>query len=275
MEIEKILGRRPTPLDIDFALRTFTDQKILITGAGGSIGQAVSGLLEGHAKIFKTDIGDSRYRYMDVKDPKRVFQVFESVEPDIVLHLAGAKHAGSGEEDVDETVKINVNGSINVINAANKFQSAVVLASTCKAVEPETVYGATKLIAERYALNNGHAVARFFNVVETSGNVFEIWEKTNPPYKVANAIRYFISLQEAASLILNVAAIGYGRWTVNPGEAINMKSLAISLFGEENLEVIERRRGDRYAEPLCGMHESVREYGSGQLLRIHNYHDKY
>lgn len=274
MNLEQILGRKERPLNMDFALRSLGGQRVLITGAGGSIGLEVASILQDHATLFKADITDARYRYMDVRDAKRVFQVFESFEPEIVIHLAGAKHAGSGEEDVAETVRVNINGSMNVIDAANKFNSLVVLASTCKAVEPETVYGSTKLIAERYALNNNHCVARFFNVVETSGNVFEIWQNTEPPYKAASSLRYFISLREAASLIINVAAIGYGRWTINPGEQIRMDTLAASLFGEENVEVIERRRGDRYAEPLCGMHESFKEY-AGSLLRIDNYHDQY
>lgn len=274
MDIDNILGRKPQPLSLDFALRSIQDQKILITGAAGSIGRAVADLLKDKVDLVQTDIGNNDFRHMDIRDVKRVFQVFEATNPDIVLHLAGAKHAGSGEEQVVKTAEINIQGSFNVINAANKFKASVVLASTCKAVEPETVYGATKLVAERYALNNGHCVARFFNVVETSGNVFEIWDRTQPPYKVAKALRYFISLQEAAALVINAAAIGYGRWTVDPGEAVQMKDLACKLFGESNIEIIDRRRGDRYAEPLCGMHETLRNYG-GSLLRIVNYHDNY
>jgi polysaccharide biosynthesis protein EpsC len=272
MDLEKILRRKESPLNTDFAMYSLKGKRVLITGAGGSIGISVANALGDEVKLLKTDIADSRYRYMDVRDAKRVFQMFESFQPEIVLHLAGAKHAGSGEEDVTETVKVNVNGSFNIINAANTFKSTVVLASTCKAVEPETVYGSTKLIAERYALNNNHCVARFFNVVETSGNVFEIWQQSQPPYKVASARRYFISLREATSLMINAAAIGYGRWAVNPGEAVNMKDLAADLLGEENINLIDRRRGDRYAEPLCGMHESIKQY-SGPLLRIYNYHD--
>lgn len=272
LNIEKILGRPESPLSIDAAVDSLRGKTILLTGADGSIGTAVANMLPNDSDVILTDINNLHMRHMNITDARQVVSTFERHQPEIIIHLAGAKHAGSGEENVRSTVDINVNGSMNIIDLANKHNASVVLASTCKAVEPETVYGATKLIAERYALNNGHAVARFFNVVETSGNVFEIWAKSGPPYTVANSERYFISLQEAAALVVNVAAIGYGRWTVDPGERINMLKLATSMFSASDIVDIPRRRGDRYAEPLCGMHESIKQY-AGRLLKISNPHD--
>lgn len=271
-DIENILGRQERPLNIELALQALAGKTVLITGAAGSIGSAVSSMLSKDINVVNTDIVDTKYRHLDVTDPRQIINVFDAVNPDIILHIAGAKHAGSGEENVAQTVDININGSINIIDIAGKYGASVVLTSTCKAVEPETVYGATKLVAERYALNNGHAVARFFNVVETSGNVFEIWSESKAPYQVASAMRYFISLREAASLVITVASIGYGRWTIDPGEAIDMTVLADKLFGFENIDLIPRRRGDRYAEPLCGMHESIKYYYDS-LIKIVNAHD--
>ena len=117
-------------------------------------------------------------------------------------------------------LEVNVLGTRNVLAHAPEG-SHVVTASTCKACEPETAYGASKLVAERVTLNAGGSVARFYNVVESSGNVFEIWSELDPsePLEVTPCRRYFISLAEAVSLVVWTAILPPARYGFDPGQA--------------------------------------------------------
>lgn len=220
---------------------------VLITGWCGSIGSALYRELEteGHS-VWGYDVADEPAD--DVRDFIRLERTVKELEPEVIFHLAGAKHAGSGEIDPEETVDINVNGTANVLIAARKG-TRVVTASTCKAADPETVYGATKLIAERLTLNADQAVARFYNVRETSGNVFEIWRNTpvSKPLPVTNCRRYFITVADAVRLMRSCAILPPGLYTVDPGPIRWMPDEAAS-YGRATTP-IEPRRGDRLCEP--------------------------
>jgi len=107
---------------------------------------------------------------VDVRDADAIGSFIASHAPGVIFHLAGAKHAPVGEIDPHDSLWTNTLGTYNVVEAAKKTGARVVLASTCKAINPETAYGASKLLAERITLNyeNG-TVARFHNIVETQG----------------------------------------------------------------------------------------------------------
>jgi FlaA1/EpsC-like NDP-sugar epimerase len=111
----------------------------------------------------------------------------------VIYHLAGAKHAPEGEQHPAMVARVNTIGTDNIVRAA--CGAKVILASTCKAGDPETAYGASKLIAERIVLNAGGVVVRFFNVRETAGNVFRLWEQIPFPQPIpyTDCWRYFIS----------------------------------------------------------------------------------
>jgi FlaA1/EpsC-like NDP-sugar epimerase len=244
--LEKILGRQQH----EDLISLKSDKKILITGGKGSIGKR---LAERCPNAIVTDVED-----LDVTDIG-----IQEYNPEYVINLAGDKHAPVGENDCINTLTINTIGTNNLLRV---FPDAHhVLASTCKACNPETVYGATKLIAERLVLNAGGTVARFYNVVETSGNVFEIWNRGQG--EVYDCQRYFISLDEAVGLLISCLDLK-GRYAVNPGEIRQMVSIA-RLFRVTKLK--DRRRGDRRTELLCSTSETFSYKGS--LLHITSHHD--
>lgn len=240
--------------------------KVLVTGADGAIGREVM-RIRGDNTIG-TDIDT-----MDVTRPEAVWKTISDHRPAAILHLAGAKHAPEGETDPETTARINVEGTANVLRAAAAVGARVVTASTCKACDPETVYGATKLIAERMTLNEGGVVVRFFNVPEAGGNVFRLWESlpADQPLPVTDAWRYFLPMADAVSLTLAALKIESGRWSVDPGKPRHMPDLAAELYPGREQTRIPLRRGDRHREPLCAASETLEV--CGQLMRIRGSHD--
>lgn len=246
--VEKILGRKQHAGLINCT----SDKRVLVTGGGGSIGQHLAERLPNATITDKYNL-DVTSRLDWNRLP----------EFDYVIHLAGAKHAPEGEDSCIETLEIN---TLGVTNGLSRFPDAHhVLASTCKACNPETVYGATKLIAERLVMNKGGSVARFYNVVQTSGNVFEIWQ--NGGNQVADCLRYFISVDEAVGLLIH-ALENKGRFSVNPLFIRSM--LTISTFFGEMTEV-PRRRGDRRIELIKSTSETVTDLG--EVLQIKSWND--
>jgi FlaA1/EpsC-like NDP-sugar epimerase len=263
--IERILGRPERPLPLDEPLRRLAGRRVLITGAKGSIGSA----LLGHIEAVATDV-DS----LDVRDETAVAAAIASTNPEVIFHMAAAKSAPEGERDPMSALEINVIGTRNVLAHAPDG-CHVVTASTCKACEPETAYGASKLVAERVTLNAGGSVSRFYNVVESSGNVFEIWEQldANEPLLVTPCRRYFISLAEAVSLVLWTAIMPPARYGFDPGTPREMRDVAVDLYPGRLIQSVPPRRGDRIIEPLAARHEQVEHAAVQGLLRVVGAHD--
>jgi FlaA1/EpsC-like NDP-sugar epimerase len=185
--------------------------------------------------------------------------------------LAADKHAPHGESDPEHTANVTVQGTANVLRYSNGAK--VIFASTCKAADPETAYGASKLIAERMVLNAGGVVVRYYNVRETQGNVFRLRESIpdDEPIPWTDCWRYFISLEQAIDLTLKAMELPSGRYTVNPGESVYMEELAEDLYPHRRRVEVPRRRGDRYAEPLCATSETLTKVGG--IVRVESPHD--
>ena len=274
-DLEKVLGREIYlpffGLEQDY--RSFYNGKrVLVTGSLGSIGQQILPDLEYlGATVIETDIHD-----MNVLNYPSVYRYLYTYRPDIVIHLAAAKHAPAGEENPSDTYRVNAIGTENIVNAIASTGSVahLILASTCKACNPETAYGASKLIAERMVLNSGGSVARFYNVVETSGNVFEIWNAVDEkdPICYTPCMRYFISLQEAGDYILRVPMLESGRYTICPGLPRSMEDIAHDLYPKRERKRIDARRGDRTNEPRIAAQEVIRDAGF-PIERIISQHD--
>jgi FlaA1/EpsC-like NDP-sugar epimerase len=271
--LERILGRPERPLPLDEPLDRLAGKRVLITGAEGSIGSAVAEILGRSTELTATDkhAGDPA---LDVRVESDVAAVLRETRPEVIFHLAAAKSAPDGERDPMSALEVNVLGTRNVLAHAPEG-CHVVTASTCKACEPETAYGASKLVAERVTLNAGGSVARFYNVVESSGNVFELWGQMDPgePIPVTPCRRYFISLAEAVSLVVWTAVLPPARYGFDPGKPREMHDVAADLYPERVIRSVPARRGDRIAEPLAARHEQVEQDARASLLRIVGAHD--
>lgn len=247
--------------------------RMLVTGADGSIGQGLVPVLReaGH-EVLSTDL-----ETMDVRWAGTTQQVVREFAPDVIYHLAGAKHAPAGEESPEQALLTNSVGTWNVLRACELYapDAKMVLASTCKACDPETAYGASKLLAERMVLNAGGWVARFYNVPESSGNVFRLWESLpdDAALPVAPCWRFFISLDTVVSLLERIVNQPPGRYAAEPGGARFMPDIASALYPGRAQVRIRPRRGDRLREPLHAASETVASLPGG-LLRIVGSHDQ-
>lgn len=243
--------------------------RVLVTGGSGSVGSELVKQIAARQPglMVVTDL-----RNLDVTDEAQVARHFNAWKPEVVFHLAGAKHAPNGEHDPLGVTQVNTIGTANVLRHAPKG-SRVITASTCKACNPETAYGASKLIAERMTLNAGHTVARFYNVVESADNVFASWRSLDAEASIpwTACTRFFISMSEAVSLLLRVATISPGRYTFDPGLSRSMHTVARVLYPERELIEAAPRRGDRLQEPLCAEHELIMQ--EDRLWRVSSPHD--
>lgn len=267
-----VLGRN------EYSITAYVDpmSRVLITGANGSIGTALYEKPHPKSWVF-TDIDMDGEQFLDITDEYQVRQFMGKYKPEYVINLAGAKHAPEGEIDTFHTLEINTIGTQNLIKHKPKG-CKIIQASTCKACNPETAYGATKLLAERIVLNDGGVVVRFYNVVETSGNVFELWDKqikTDGRIKVVGECsRYFISLREAAGLSVYALNLKSGRYAINVEKPRTMLEIANEVHPFVQKTMIQPRRGDRLHEKLLGTSENKSDtYSDGAIVRINNYHD--
>lgn len=276
--LEKVLGRKEYESLINYHNKiNLKDKKILITGANGSIGTALCALLKSiNAKFLSTDI-EGEHEYLDVTNFNDVLCWMNKYKPDYVVNLAGLKYAPRGEHETWKSLSVNTIGTKYILDCADE-KCKVILTSTCKSCNPEIVYGATKLIAERMVLNKKGSVARFYNVVETQGNVFEIWDKVSEeqPLKVAEECnRYFISISEAIGLILFAIDNESGRYCVNLKSMRNMKDIVDALYPNRKKEKVNRRRGDRLDERFMSTAEQIEKIVCDEsVCKIANVHDK-
>jgi FlaA1/EpsC-like NDP-sugar epimerase len=293
VDIEDLLGRDPVTLDTAIIEAYVQDKCIAVTGAGGSIGAEMCRQIarfrpkllllieQAENNLFEID-RELRRRYpqlefvpciADICDRQRVRAVFEQYSPYVVIHAAAHKHVPLMEYElnVGEAVKNNVLGTKNVADAAvARAVTKVVVISTDKAVNPTSVMGCTKRLAEMYVQQLSEHVAdsvtqfvtvRFGNVLGSSGSVIPIFKEqiskggpvtvTHPEMK-----RYFMTIPEAAQLVLQAGAMGSGGeiFVLDMGEPVRIVDLAsdlITLSGFRPGEDIEIRfTGTRPGEKL-------------------------
>ena len=185
---------------------------------------------------------------------------------DRCIHLAAHKYATTAEELPEQVAELNIRGTANVVRASG---CPVILASTCKAADPCTVYGASKLIAERIVLNAGGTVVRLVNVVGSTGSVLEIWDQTEGPIPVTDCKRMWIGASRAASLFVRALTLEPGRYAPLVGPPTTVASLAESYAPEREYEPVPLRRGDRPVERLVGEYETETTVDS-EFIRIYD-----
>jgi FlaA1/EpsC-like NDP-sugar epimerase len=297
VSVEDLLARHPKDLDKALIENFIKDKKVLITGAGGSIGSEIARqcvhfgacelILLDHSEYNLYAIAEELCEYK----PKLVMQsvinkdfldkTYEAHKPDIVIHAAAYKHVPLVEDNITEAVLNNIIGTKNAIDCAIKHKvQKFVLISTDKAVRPTNVMGTTKRICELYAQNvdsnSTEIVAvRFGNVLGSSGSVipkFKTQIASGGPITVTHPdiTRYFMLIPEACELVLQAASIGRGSeiFILDMGEPIKIVDLAkkmIELSGNDEVEIkfTGLRPGEKlYEELLIDDSEGNTQYES-------------
>lgn len=301
LEPEDVLFRAPV-YEGHGDLKTFFEGKnVMVTGAGGSIGSELSRqiasfkpgaliLFEKHEEsLYKIhqELRSSQQATFsqlfcllgDILDEKRLMEVMDQFRPEIVFHAAAYKHVPMMEENAYEALRTNVLGTKLVAEKARDFNvERFILISTDKAVNPVSVMGITKKIAEQVVCdlseNHGtrYSIVRFGNVLESSGSVVPLFReqiKKGGPVTVTHpeATRYFMTVSEAVHLVLQAATMGNGKsiFILEMGKAVKILDLAkrmISIYGyrpgrEIDVSFIGLRPGEKLTEELFNRYETI------------------
>ncbi|MBR5900039.1 MAG: polysaccharide biosynthesis protein [Clostridia bacterium] len=266
-----LLGREQVKVNLDEIMRYIEDKVVLVTGGGGSIGSELCRQIAAHnpKRLIILDIYENNAYAIEqelirkvpnlrlltliasVRDVGKVEDVFKKYKPQIVFHAAAHKHVPLMETSPCEAVKNNVCGTYNVADFAGKYGAEkYILISSDKAVNPTNVMGATKRICEmiiqtinkRYE-NTEYVAVRFGNVLDSNGSVIPLFKKQieeGGPVTVTHKdiIRYFMTIPEAVSLVLQAGAYAKGGeiFVLDMGEPVKIYDLAINMIKLSGLE---------------------------------------
>ena len=284
VEVEDLLGREPISVDLDSILGYVQNKVVLVTGGGGSIGSELCRQIACHrpkqlviVDIYENNVYDiqqelkTKYPELDlavliasVRNTNRMNWLFEHYQPDIVYHAAAHKHVPLMEDSPNEAVKNNVFGTWKTAQAAAFYGvKKFVLISTDKAVNPTNIMGASKRICEMIiqTFNNHYdtefVAVRFGNVLGSNGSVIPLFRKqivAGGPVTVTHPdiIRYFMTIPEAVSLVLQAGAYAKGGeiFVLDMGEPVKILDLA---------EFTGLRPGEKLYEELLMEEEGLKE----------------
>ncbi|WP_127579939.1 polysaccharide biosynthesis protein [Paenibacillus koleovorans] len=270
VSVEDLLGREPVKIDLDEIAGFLTDQVILVTGAGGSIGSELCRQIsafhpkqllllgKGENSIFEIEMELRKtFPYVpidpivaDIQDRQRIMDIFSTYKPHVVFHAAAYKHVPMMERHPHEAIKNNALGTRNLaecahLNHVNKF----IMISTDKAVNPTSVMGTTKRIAEMIVQgfdqisHTSFAAVRFGNVLGSRGSVVPIFKKQieeGGPVTVTHPdmVRYFMTIPEAVQLVIQSCALTEGGeiFVLDMGKPVKISDLAKDLIMLSGLE---------------------------------------
>lgn len=302
VDVEDLLGREPIKVDLDSILGYVKDKKVLVTGGGGSIGSELCRQIASHhprqliiVDIYENNAYDIQqelkhnYPELDlavliasVRNTNRMNAIMETYRPDIVYHAAAHKHVPLMEDSPNEAVKNNVFGTWKTayaaaMNGVSKF----VMISTDKAVNPTNIMGATKRICEMIIQtfnknfeNTEFVAVRFGNVLGSNGSVIPLFKKqieAGGPVTVTHPdiIRYFMTIPEAVSLVLQAGAYAKGGeiFVLDMGEPVKILDLAKNLIrlsgykidDDIKIEFTGLRPGEKLYEELLMNEEGLKE----------------
>lgn len=264
VDVLDLLGRDPIEVDIDSIMGYVKDKTIMVTGGGGSIGSELCRQIAAHRPkfllifdIYENSAYDIQQELLrdypelnvetligSVRNTSRVESIFAHYRPDIVYHAAAHKHVPLMEESPNEAIKNNVFGTLNVAKMADRYGTRkFVLISTDKAVNPTNIMGASKrmceMIVQSYNEKSAteYVAVRFGNVLGSNGSVIPLFKKqieAGGPVTVTHPdiIRYFMTIPEAVSLVLQAGAYAHGGeiFILDMGEPVKIDDLAKNLI---------------------------------------------
>lgn len=308
VKIEDLLGRPPVRLELPEEDNYLKGRSVLVTGAGGSIGSELCRQimragpnalhLLGHGENSLYEIaselgywrGEKHIRIMlaDIQNEQAIGRLFKEIRPQVVFHAAAHKHVPFGELAPAEMARNNVLGTLFTARAASEAGAQkYILISTDKAVRPVNVLGATKRVAEMVvgamqAESETEFIAvRFGNVLGSRGSVVPLFLRqieAGGPLTLTDPemTRYFMTIQEAASLVLQAGAIGRAGqlMVLDMGEPVKISELArnlVTLAGLEpgrdiDIEFIGARPGEKVREELLTAQEGLSKTRNGKIL---------
>ncbi|HHV18403.1 MAG TPA: polysaccharide biosynthesis protein [Thermoanaerobacterales bacterium] len=271
VKIEDLLGRDPVKVDIEEISNYIRHKKILVTGGGGSIGSElcrqiarfnpkqllIFDINENNIYDLEFDLNTTypnlKYKSLigTVRDAARLESVFKEYRPDIVFHAAAHKHVPLMEQNPLEAIKNNVFGTLNAAQLSDRYQvEKFILISTDKAVNPTSIMGATKRIAEiiiqmqNKNSNTIYSAVRFGNVLGSRGSVVPLFKKqieAAGPVTVTHPeiMRYFMTIPEAVQLVIQTGAMAQGGeiFILDMGEPVKVVDLARDMIKLSGLEL--------------------------------------
>lgn len=266
--------------------------RILITGIAGSIGSELARQLHKKHKIYGIDINESELFYLmeelsiparvgDIRDMETVRNVFDDFKPEIVYHAAAYKHVGTMEYAPLEAIKTNILGLYNVLQYSKIYETKkFVFISTDKAINSNSIMGATKRVGEIMVKNSGkgYVVVRFGNVLGSRGSLVPIWERQINQGKAITVTdermtRYMMTIEEACGLVIKASEIGQGGEIIlfemgNPIKILDLAKELIQRLGRGEVKVTGIRPGETLDEKLMLEEEKVKAIKKGQFWII-------
>lgn len=308
VEIEDLLGREPIRINTEEVLGHVGGKVVLVTGGGGSIGSELCRQLAVHhpKQLIILDIYENnaydiqqelirKYPDLDlvvliasVRNKERIDSIFETYRPNIVYHAAAHKHVPLMEDSPHEAIKNNVFGTYKVAQAADRYGvDKFVLISTDKAVNPTNIMGASKRLCEMLiqSMNRNsrtnYVAVRFGNVLGSNGSVIPLFKKQiaeGGPVTVTHPdiIRYFMTIPEAVSLVLQAGAYARGGeiFVLDMGEPVKILDLATNLIKlsgyrvGEDIQIVFTglRPGEKMYEELLMNEEGLKETANKMIF---------
>ena len=308
VEIEDLLGREPIRINTEEVLEHVGGKVVLVTGGGGSIGSELCRQLAAHhpKQLIILDIYENnaydiqqelirKYPDLDlvvliasVRNKERIDSIFETYRPNIVYHAAAHKHVPLMEDSPHEAIKNNVFGTYKVAQAADRYGvDKFVLISTDKAVNPTNIMGASKRLCEMLiqsmnrSSRTNYVAVRFGNVLGSNGSVIPLFKKQiaeGGPVTVTHPdiIRYFMTIPEAVSLVLQAGAYARGGeiFVLDMGEPVKILDLATNLIKlsgyrvGEDIQIVFTglRPGEKMYEELLMNEEGLKETANKMIF---------
>lgn len=308
VEIEDLLGREPVQVNLNEIMGYVRDKVVLVTGGGGSIGSELCRQLAGHGvrqliifdmyennayeiqQELKRNVPDLNLVVLigSVRNTNRLDYLFRTYRPDIVYHAAAHKHVPLMEDSPNEAIKNNVLGTYKTARAAMQYGTGhFILISTDKAVNPANIMGASKRLCEmviqmcNQKSGTEFVAVRFGNVLGSNGSVIPLFKKqieNGGPVTVTHRdiIRYFMTIPEAVSLVLQAGAYAMGGeiFVLNMGKPVRILDMAenlIRLSGYEpyrdiDIQFTGLRPGEKLYEELLMDEEGLQRTGNERIF---------